>query len=62
VVSVLDWIVDKVDTLALRLLPPSLLGALFGDAFRNDLLTPRQRLAAFPNVQLSTFVNVFIEL
>ncbi|WP_289294534.1 hypothetical protein [uncultured Reyranella sp.] len=45
--SVLDWIVDKVDTLALWLLPPSLLGALFGDAFRKDLLTPRQRLAAF---------------
>lgn len=46
-VSVFDWILERIDTLALWLLPPSLLGALFGDAFRKDLLTPRQRLAAF---------------
>lgn len=42
-----DWILERVDTLALWLVPPSILGAFFGDAFRKDLLTPRQRLAAF---------------
>lgn len=42
-----DWILERVDTLALWLVPPSILGAFFGDAFRRDLLTPRQRFAAF---------------
>ncbi len=43
----IDWILERVDTLALWLVPPSILGAFFGDAFRRDLLTPRQRFAAF---------------
>ncbi|KAF0097808.1 MAG: hypothetical protein FD144_4757 [Rhodospirillaceae bacterium] len=45
--TIADWILERVDTLALWLVPPSMLGAFFGDAFRKDLLTPRQRLAAF---------------
>ena len=45
--TIADWIFERVDTLALWLVPPSILGAFFGDAFRRDLLTPRQRLAAF---------------
>lgn len=45
--SIFNWMLERIDTLALWLLPPSLLGAIFGDAFRKDLLTPRQRLAAF---------------
>ena len=45
--TIADWILERVDTLALWLVPPSKLGAFFGDAFRKDLLTPRQRLAAF---------------
>ncbi|NQW53546.1 MAG: hypothetical protein HQ465_20135 [Rhodospirillales bacterium] len=45
--ALVDWILERIDTLVLWLVPPSLLGAFFGDAFRKDLLTPRQRLAAF---------------
>ncbi|WP_439611518.1 hypothetical protein [Reyranella sp.] len=46
-VAIFDWLIERIDTLALWLLPPSLLGAIFGDAFRKDMLTPKQRLAAF---------------
>ena len=42
-----DWILERIDMLILWLIPPSILGAFFGDAFRRDLLTPRQRFAAF---------------
>jgi hypothetical protein len=45
--AIAEWILERVDTLILWLVPPSLLGAFFGDAFRKDVLTPRQRLAAF---------------
>lgn len=46
-VALADWILERIDMLVLWLIPPSLLGAFFGDAFRKDLLTPRQRFAAF---------------
>lgn len=45
--AIADWILERIDTLILWLVPPSVLGAFFGDAFRKDLLTPRQRFAAF---------------
>lgn len=45
--AIAEWILARIDTLVLWLIPPSLLGAFFGDAFRKDVLTPRQRFAAF---------------
>lgn len=45
--TIWDWLLAKIDVLLLILLPPSLLGALFGDTMRKDVLSLRQRGVAF---------------